>query len=199
MGLYNERVLPRITYIACGAKALDPLRLRVCHGLIGGVVGRDRIRVRTQRALLSLVDHPRRGDRTCPAWLAAGRPTPSGGTGPGEVVGTGRGAPAVPRRHVRCRPVHLDAAYDSRRRSGARGTATSAQTRRDLPFPGARNGPGRETVRRWQTPHRAGPEAGCSAAADSPGRSPSWSPTPVSSSPRLGRTYGTLQLTTQRS
>ena len=38
MGLYKERVLPRITNIACGAKALDPLRRRVCQGLTGGVV-----------------------------------------------------------------------------------------------------------------------------------------------------------------
>jgi SAM-dependent methyltransferase len=38
MGLYKERVLPRITKIACGAKALDPLRLRVCQGLTGNVV-----------------------------------------------------------------------------------------------------------------------------------------------------------------
>jgi len=38
MGLYRERVLPRITDIACGSKDLDPLRRRVCQDLTGEVV-----------------------------------------------------------------------------------------------------------------------------------------------------------------
>jgi len=32
MGRYAERVLPRITNIACGAKSVDPLRRRACQG-----------------------------------------------------------------------------------------------------------------------------------------------------------------------
>jgi SAM-dependent methyltransferase len=38
MGLYRDRVLPRITHIACGAKNAEPLRRRVCEGLAGEVV-----------------------------------------------------------------------------------------------------------------------------------------------------------------
>jgi ubiquinone/menaquinone biosynthesis C-methylase UbiE len=38
MGIYAERVLPRIIDVACGAKASRPLRERVCAGLHGRVV-----------------------------------------------------------------------------------------------------------------------------------------------------------------
>jgi ubiquinone/menaquinone biosynthesis C-methylase UbiE len=38
MGLYEERVLPRIINLACGMKAVEPLRRRVCEGLAGEVV-----------------------------------------------------------------------------------------------------------------------------------------------------------------
>jgi len=38
MGLYGEQVLPRIINAACGMKANDPLRQRVCAGLEGDVV-----------------------------------------------------------------------------------------------------------------------------------------------------------------
>jgi ubiquinone/menaquinone biosynthesis C-methylase UbiE len=38
MGLYREQVLPRIVNAACGLKAVDPLRSRVCEGLEGDVV-----------------------------------------------------------------------------------------------------------------------------------------------------------------
>jgi SAM-dependent methyltransferase len=38
MGLYGERVLPRIINVACGMKTADPLRRRVCDGLAGEVV-----------------------------------------------------------------------------------------------------------------------------------------------------------------
>jgi ubiquinone/menaquinone biosynthesis C-methylase UbiE len=38
MGIYGERVLPRIINAACGMKANDPLRHRVCAGLEGDVV-----------------------------------------------------------------------------------------------------------------------------------------------------------------
>jgi ubiquinone/menaquinone biosynthesis C-methylase UbiE len=38
MGLYGERVLPRIVNFACGTKAVAPLRRRVCEGLAGDVV-----------------------------------------------------------------------------------------------------------------------------------------------------------------
>ncbi|HMJ36249.1 MAG TPA: class I SAM-dependent methyltransferase [Baekduia sp.] len=38
MGLYGEHVLPRIIDVACGIKATDPLRQRVCDGLAGDVV-----------------------------------------------------------------------------------------------------------------------------------------------------------------
>jgi ubiquinone/menaquinone biosynthesis C-methylase UbiE len=38
MGIYGEQVLPRIINVACGLKATDPLRARVCHGLEGDVV-----------------------------------------------------------------------------------------------------------------------------------------------------------------
>jgi SAM-dependent methyltransferase len=38
MGLYGEQVLPRIINVACGMKASDPLRRRVCDGLAGDVV-----------------------------------------------------------------------------------------------------------------------------------------------------------------
>jgi SAM-dependent methyltransferase len=38
MGLYAEHVLPRIINVACGTKAAEPLRRRVCGGLAGEVV-----------------------------------------------------------------------------------------------------------------------------------------------------------------
>ena len=38
MGFYGERVLPRIINVACGMKASEPLRRRVCDGLKGEVV-----------------------------------------------------------------------------------------------------------------------------------------------------------------
>jgi ubiquinone/menaquinone biosynthesis C-methylase UbiE len=38
MGLYGERILPRIVDVACGLKAVAPLRQRVCEGLRGEVV-----------------------------------------------------------------------------------------------------------------------------------------------------------------
>jgi SAM-dependent methyltransferase len=38
MGIYGEHVLPRIINVACGLKANDPLRRRVCEGLEGDVV-----------------------------------------------------------------------------------------------------------------------------------------------------------------
>jgi ubiquinone/menaquinone biosynthesis C-methylase UbiE len=38
MGLYGEQVLPRIINAACGMKANEPLRRRVCAGLEGDVV-----------------------------------------------------------------------------------------------------------------------------------------------------------------
>jgi SAM-dependent methyltransferase len=38
MGIYSERVLPRIINVACGVKAAEPIRRRVCEGLAGEVV-----------------------------------------------------------------------------------------------------------------------------------------------------------------
>jgi ubiquinone/menaquinone biosynthesis C-methylase UbiE len=38
MGFYGERIVPRIINVACGTKAVEPLRRRVCEGLKGNVV-----------------------------------------------------------------------------------------------------------------------------------------------------------------
>ena len=38
MGIYREQVLPRIINVACGIRANEPLRRRVCEGLAGEVV-----------------------------------------------------------------------------------------------------------------------------------------------------------------
>jgi ubiquinone/menaquinone biosynthesis C-methylase UbiE len=38
VGFYAERVVPRIVNVACGVKAVEPLRRRVCEGLTGEVV-----------------------------------------------------------------------------------------------------------------------------------------------------------------
>jgi ubiquinone/menaquinone biosynthesis C-methylase UbiE len=38
MGIYAEHVLPRVINVACGMKAAEPLRSRVCEGLHGQVV-----------------------------------------------------------------------------------------------------------------------------------------------------------------
>ena len=38
MGLYEDRILPRILNRACGATTLEPLRRRVCQGLAGDIV-----------------------------------------------------------------------------------------------------------------------------------------------------------------
>ena len=38
MGIYGERILPRIINVACGMKVVEPLRGRVCDGLEGDVI-----------------------------------------------------------------------------------------------------------------------------------------------------------------
>jgi SAM-dependent methyltransferase len=38
VGVYERQVLPRIINVACGSKALDPLRRRACAGLAGNVI-----------------------------------------------------------------------------------------------------------------------------------------------------------------
>jgi len=38
VGIYRERVLPHVLNVACGVKAAEPLRRRVCEGLAGEVV-----------------------------------------------------------------------------------------------------------------------------------------------------------------
>jgi SAM-dependent methyltransferase len=38
MGIYGERVVPRIINVACGMKTAEPFRRRVCEGLAGDVV-----------------------------------------------------------------------------------------------------------------------------------------------------------------
>ena len=38
MGFYGEQIVPRIINVACGGKAVEPLRRRVCAGLAGEVV-----------------------------------------------------------------------------------------------------------------------------------------------------------------
>lgn len=38
MGIYAERVLPRVINMACGAKSARPNRARVCAGLVGEVI-----------------------------------------------------------------------------------------------------------------------------------------------------------------
>ena len=38
MGIYREQILPRIINVACGVKASEPIRRRVCEGLAGEVV-----------------------------------------------------------------------------------------------------------------------------------------------------------------
>lgn len=38
MGIYGERILPRVINAACGMKVVEPLRRRVCEGLEGDVV-----------------------------------------------------------------------------------------------------------------------------------------------------------------
>ena len=55
MGLYGERVLPRIVNVACGQKDMQPLRRRACDSLVGE--GRDRIRLRPQCSFLSARGH----------------------------------------------------------------------------------------------------------------------------------------------
>jgi SAM-dependent methyltransferase len=38
MGIYGEHILPRVINVACGTKAVKPLRRRVCEGLSGEVI-----------------------------------------------------------------------------------------------------------------------------------------------------------------
>ena len=38
MGIYTERVLPRVVNVACGAKSARPYRARVCADLVGEVI-----------------------------------------------------------------------------------------------------------------------------------------------------------------
>lgn len=38
MGIYADNVLPRILNVACGSTTLEPLRRRVCGGLVGNIV-----------------------------------------------------------------------------------------------------------------------------------------------------------------
>lgn len=38
MGLYGDRILPRIINVACGSPQVEPLRRRACAGLVGDVI-----------------------------------------------------------------------------------------------------------------------------------------------------------------
>ena len=57
MGLYGERVLPRIVNVACGTKSVAPLRRRVCEGQAGRR-RRDRLRLGAQQRLVPGGRHP---------------------------------------------------------------------------------------------------------------------------------------------
>jgi ubiquinone/menaquinone biosynthesis C-methylase UbiE len=38
MGFYDDRILPRLINVACGGPQVEPLRRRVCAGLVGAVI-----------------------------------------------------------------------------------------------------------------------------------------------------------------
>ena len=70
MGFYEERVLPRIINAACGIKSAEPLRRRVCEGLVGRR-RRNRLRLGAQRPLLPVGGYARRRGRARRPRLAA--------------------------------------------------------------------------------------------------------------------------------
>ena len=115
MGLYGERVLPRIVNVACGTKSVAPLRRRVCEGLAGDVVEIG------FGSGLNVAFYPAAVTRVAavePAevgWELAGKRL-RGDQHPGAAVRPGRPVVALPGRQLRRRPVDLDDVHDPRRR-----------------------------------------------------------------------------------
>ena len=111
MGLYADRVLPRLVDVACGTKASGRLRERVCAGLTGEVVeigfgsGHN---VPHYPAAVARVTAVEPADLAWRLAATAGRSGPV----PGRAIGPGRPGPAVRGRQLRQRAVDLDAVHD---------------------------------------------------------------------------------------
>jgi hypothetical protein len=115
MGLYGERVLPRIVNVACGTKTAAPLRRRVCEGLAGDVVEIG------FGSGLNVAFYPAAVTRVAavePAevgWKLAGERLRVTSTPVQWSALDGQSLP-FPGRQLRRRPVHLDDVHHPRRR-----------------------------------------------------------------------------------
>jgi hypothetical protein len=141
-GLYAEHVVPAVGDLACGTKTAEPLRQRVCHGLIGNIVevgfgsGLNVPFYPSTVTAVAAVEPVR-------LRLEAGGQTAAGNAYPCATVGAGRTDPALPRRQFRRGGVELEPVHDPRRRGSAAGTPAGAETRSAPAFRRARSGAGR--------------------------------------------------------
>src|SRR5664279_5375780 len=93
-GLYAEHVVPRLVNLACGTKTAEPLRQRVCDGLVGNV-GRGRFRIRAERPVLPIGRDRRGRCRAVRLRLEARGQTAARNAYPCETVGAGRADAAL--------------------------------------------------------------------------------------------------------
>ena len=141
-GLYAEHVVPRLVNLACGTKTAEPLRQRVCDGLVGNV-GRGRFRIRAERPVLPIGRDRRGRCRAVRLRLEARGQTAARNAYPCETVGAGRADAALSRRQFRRGGVQLEPVHHPRRRRSAAGTSAGTETRSAPPFRRARAGAGR--------------------------------------------------------
>ena len=153
MGLYGEHVLPRVINVACGLKAVAPLRRRVCEGLEGNVV---ELGFGSGHNIPLNPDSVSRVAAIEPAErrLEAGPETPEGSHRPRREVGPRWPVAAFRRRPLRHRPVHLDAVHDPGRRAALSEVRRVLKPGGTLHFLEHGLAPD-EAVRRWQ--HRLEP------------------------------------------
>ena len=157
MGMYRDKVLPRIADKVCGMKSADSAA-RPGLRRPPWPSARDRLRLWTQHAALPGRRHRRDRDRAVRPGLEFGRRTPGGDDRPRHALGARRPEAAAARRQLRHRGLHVDALHDPRRQRRPRRGPPGPDARRHLPFRRARPGTRRRRAA-MAAPFRADPEA----------------------------------------